>query len=480
MTSPFALLSLIIALPFIGLLFALTAKDDEKSIWKNNVLNVSVFAVVANIVLLFRIFMIMDTSKPGLQLLEHFNWLENPQINIIFGVDVLSMLLILSVHIAVLIGFIGVRHNLNQQKTLMVFSLLFLSMITGFFVAADIFSFYIFFEAMLLPLFMLCGIFGEIKRSGAIYRFFLYNFLGAIVLFSAVMILYHYKNGVLLEISSVNKLPLLRHIEYYIWGAIFLSFLSRIPVWPFHYWLSAINSGVKNPLVFIIANIMPLTGIYGFIRFLPHVIPAAISDFVLVLEIIAVITMLFIALIGFINKDTQYKIFAYVTVYYIMYLLGVLLRTDLILLNIGFSLFSYLIIVAGLEVLSSYLHTQQEKLELSPQGLLCTVPRVSFIYSFLILAAIGLPLSSLFINNFLIISELLSYNIKMGMLVIISLILVAGTLLQELYRLRHRRIDCVPECNPDDLSNRSFVFMIFVLFVLLMSFLKPLWFVVGA
>lgn len=479
MNSPFALLSLIIAVPFIGLLFALTAKDDEAASSGRNVLNVSIFAIIANIILIFRIFMLIDTTKPGLQLVEKFNWLENPQINIMFGADVFSMLLILAVHLAVLIGFVGVRNNPKQQKTLMVFSLLFLSMSTGFFVAADIFSFYIFFEAMLLPLFMLCGIFGEIKKSGAIYRFFHYNFVGALILFSAVMILYHYKNGAV-EISLLSKLPLKQHIEYYIWAAVFLSFLSRIPVWPFHSWLAAVSSGIKNPLVFIIANIMPLTGVYGFIRFLPKALPDAVSYYLVILEVVAVITMLFIALIGFIHKDSQYKIFAYVTVYYVMYLLGIMYKTDLILLNIGYSVFSYLIIVSGLAVINYYIHQQQEEYELNSEGFLCMVPKVSFVYSYLILAGIGLPLSSLFLNNFLILSKLMSNNIKMGMIVVFSLVLVAGSLLQELYKLRNNRTECAIDANPCDISPARFAFMIAIIFVLIMSFIKPLWFVVGS
>ena len=151
MLNTFSLLSLIIAIPFLGMLFALAAKDADDGSTRN-VYNVSLFAVIANIVMIWRIFMLIDVFKPGFQLTETFNWLETPAINIMFGVDIFSLLMILSVHIAFIIGFIGVRNNIRQQKSLMVFALLFLSMITGFFVAADIFSFYIFFEAMLLPL----------------------------------------------------------------------------------------------------------------------------------------------------------------------------------------------------------------------------------------------------------------------------------------------------------------------------------------
>lgn len=478
MLNTFSLLSLIIAIPFLGMLFALAAKDAEDGSTRN-VFNVSLFAVIANIVMIWRIFMLIEVYKPGFQLTETFNWLESPDINIMFGVDVFSLQMILALHIAFIIGFIGVRNHIQQQKSLMVYSLLFLSMVTGFFVAADIFSFYIFFEAMLLPLFMLMGMFGEIKRRGLIHRFLLYNMLGAVIFFVATVVLFNYQGG-MVELQQLSLMTPSKPIEYFIWGAIFLSLLSRIPIWPFHYWISSINANIKNPLVFIVSSIIPLTGVYGFVRFLPNKLPDNLSDYILLLQIIGVITMLFIALIGFINKDRQYKLFAYITIYYIMYLLGILTRNDVILLNIGFSFFSYLIIVSGIEVISNYLAKQQECLGVGDDGLLCAYPRLSVIYSFMTLAGIGLPLSSLFLNNFLILSNLLSGNIKMGMIVVVSLILVSAALLQELFRLRNREKCCVDAGGVLDLPKPAFVFMLFVCFVLLMSFIKPLWFVVGA
>lgn len=478
MLNTFSLLSLIIAIPFLGMLFALTAKEDENT-RTHNIYNVSLFAVIANMVMIWRIFMLMDVYKPGFQLIETFNWMDSPNINITFGVDVFSLLMILAIHIAYIIGFVGVRNNILHQKSLMVLSLLFLSMITGFFVAADIFSFYIFFEGMLLPLFMLMGMFGEVRRPGLIHRFLLYNMIGAILFFVATVFLFNYQSGAV-ELGKLQQIKLDSKMEYFIWGAIFLSLLSRIPVWPFHYWISSINSHIKNPLIFIISSIMPLTGIYGFVRFLPQNMPAVLSAYVVILQIICVITMLFIALIGFINKDRQYKLFAYMTIYYIMYLLGVLTRIDVVLLNIAFSFFSYLIIVSAIEVISANIYKQQENQEISDEGILCLLPKMSAPYTFLVMAGIGMPVSSLFLNNFLILSNLLTENIKMGVIVVCSLVLVSAMLLQDLFRLKDN--SRIPEetLSLQDLNKSEQIFMFFVCFVLLMSFIKPLWFVLGA
>ena len=476
MVNILSLLSTVIIVPFVGMIFALMAKDDDETS-RYNVFNVGIFTVIVNLVLIWRVFWIVNVSQPGLQLIEKFNWLETPNIDIIFGIDVFSLLLIGAVHLAFLIVMVGVRNSPFHPKSMMVFALMFLGSITGFFIAADIFSFYIFFEAMLLPLYMLIGKFGDIKKPQSLYRFFLYNLLGAVIMFVAVVMIFDFQSG--MELSRVRALPMQTPVQYFIWGAVFVSFLFRIPVWPFHYWISVIGSGVKNPLVFLVVNLLPLTGVYGFVRFLPQTLPDGAVYYILALEIISVVTMLFIALIAFINKDFQYKMFAYLTVYYIMYLLGVLSRTELILFNIGFSFFSFLIIVATLEVVSQYIHFQQENLDIGCEGLLCATPRLSFIYSFFILAAVGLPLSSLFMNNFLLLADLLAFNLRMGLVVVFSLILLAGTLLGTLYRLKDRSKFCADQTCAQDISTPVFAFGLFVVFVLLMSFIRPLWFVVG-
>ncbi|MBE6445778.1 MAG: hypothetical protein E7019_07020 [Alphaproteobacteria bacterium] len=475
MSSSFALLSLIVALPFLGMLFVFTTKS-QKETQGHNAFHVCVFTIFANIVLIWRVFMLINEKSRDLQLQEKFNWLSTPDINIVFAVDTFSLLLILSMHIAVLIGLIGVRSNIYKQKSLMVFTLLFLSMATGFFVAADIFSFYMFFEAMLIPLFMLIGMFGEVKKQDLIYRFFLYNFIGALLLFSATMLIYYYYGSITLQ--QVAKIHIKSGVGIYVWSAIFLAFISRIPIWPFHYWISSINSGIRNPLAFVITSFMPISGIYGFIRFLPSNFSADINNYIVWINIIGAVTMVFIALIGLINRDAQYKIFSYVTIYNIMYLLGVLTNDNIIEHNIGYSLFCFVIIVASLSVINSYIYHKEQENDSDSRGFLCRARRLSLVYSFMIIAAIGLPVSAIFINNFLILSKLLGANLEIGGLLIFAILIVGVTLLQELIRLKTNDANCKLGKN-DDISTWQFVFMLFVIFVLVMSFLNPLWFVIN-
>jgi len=473
MIENFSFLSAIILLPFIGMLFTLFSREDIDNP-SHNAFNVAFFTVLANLGLVFRVLSSMDLQQNGLQLLERFNWLENPNIDLILGADIFAIVMIMSIHFAFLIGMFGVREQ-THIKSMMIFALLFLGMLSGYFLAADIFSFCIFFEAMLFPLFMLIGMFGNIRREGLIYRFFLYNFFGAVILFLAIVMLYNLHDG-FLEINKYRELKHNSELGLWVLVFIFIAFLSRIPIWPFHYWISSISANIRNPLVFIATNLLPLTGIYGFMRFLPDNFDISLVLGITTLEIIAIITMLFIALIGFINKDIQYKLFSYTTVYYIIYLLALFNSNDMTQMNIAFSCFSFIIIISVLEVLSSYLHQEQEIKGINSDGILCPAPKLSFVYSYFILAAMGLPVSSLFVNNFLIVSHLIERSICAGLIVVTSLTLSAGALLKDYYRLKDRsRVSADKPCIKD-ISAYCYWFNFAVMLVLLYSSLRPLWF----
>lgn len=469
------ILTAIMVVPLLGVLFASLSKETANDS-NRNVLSVGLFTVVSNLILLWRVSQYIDINNTDWQLVEKFNWLENPRIELVFGIDIFSLLLIASVHFAVLLGMIGICRNVYRQKALIIFSLLFLTMVSGYFMAADLFSFYIFFEAMLLPLFMLVGIFGDIKRRQLLYRFFIYNLLGAVFLFMALTILYNYQN---VGIKEVSRIIVSRNIATMVWGAIFIAFLSRIPIWPFHYWIASVNANVSNPLVFIIANLMPLTGVYGLIRFFPVNMPEPLAPYLLILEALSIITMLMIALIGFIKRDIQYKLFSYMTIYYIFYLLGALLPTDRLLMNIGFSLFSFLIIIAAIEVLVEHIEDQKRCNDINECGILGSIKRTSFVFSFLILAGIGMPLSSLFLNNLVIFSGLMNFNLKMVVFILAALTIGAVGLLQQLFYLRYSFDDShIGNEEAADISLRTFALMLLTIGILLLSFINPLWFVI--
>lgn len=464
-------LSILIILPLVGVVFVMLSKNENFRESNFNVLNVGALTVVADLFVIRQIFNLMDTDSKVLQLAEVYTWVESPILKIRLAVDVFSMMIIFATHIAFLIGFWGVSHKQKDMKYLVAFALTALSMMNGFFTAADMFSFYIFFQATLLPIFLLIGMFGGIKKENIIFRFFTYNLLASMFLFISTMLIYSLEERNI-SLKNIQNLQFTGWLALIVWGGILISFLSRIPIWPFHYFISSISSNLKNPLVFIVVGIMPLTGLYGFVRFWPNAIPFADVKYTYILEIISLITMIFIALIGLVNKEIHYKLFSYMTVYYLIYLQGVLLPTNILMSNIAYSVFSYLIITSSLTSLTAYIERQ---INYDDGGVLCKMPKVTFIFSIMILAAIGLPISSLFANNFIIIAEIFNHNLFIGIFCVLALFLSAVSLLSDFYHMKDE--NCKINANVNDISMFRFSGMIMIIILLFMAFIKPLWFV---
>ena len=336
-------LLILILVPFLGFLFSLISKQGDKNAPHNSIY-VSLFAIFSNIFILLYICTLVDFNKNGLQILSSYKWVDSPNISFVFGIDIFSLMIIMAIHLVLLISILFVQTSKNI-KIINSLSMLLLSLFSGLLISANIFAFYVFFTGSIVPLFLLIGTAGEVRKHSWVFRFFIYNFVGSIVFLLVICALYYYQNGSLpIMLKNVSRLRLAQPYEYWIWGGIFIALLSRIPIWPFHYWIASINAAIQNPLVFLAVNLIPFTGVYGLIRFCPKTVPESVSYVLSSLEIIAVISMLFISMIGLINKDNRYKLFSFITVYYIVYLLGALLPTGKIQINIGYSLFAFLII----------------------------------------------------------------------------------------------------------------------------------------
>ena len=470
------LLILIIFIPLCGAFFVLTSKVN-KIYSKENVYNVSIWTLFINTLVILYSFSLLDTSKTGIQIIEKYSWLSNPKIDLLFGADVFSMLLLLSINLSFLIAEIFMDRTEERTKTLIASELLFICFLNGYLLAADIVSFYIFFAAVTTPLVILISTYVNINKKNILVKFSIYNLVGAILLLVATISICDIKKANI-PLNTAGNLNIEGIREYVIWLSIFFAFISRIPIWPFHYWISSINSGIKNPLVFLISNLTPLIGLYGFIRFWPNTVPKTIAVYAPVFEIVCVITMLFIALISLSNKDMRYKLFAYTTVYCLLYLIGIFMPTNILRQNIGYSLFSYIIIITVISFLISHVEHQKKILNIySSAGILCYMPKTSKCLSLFILAGIGLPITSLFWNNFIIIAEIFNYSLMLGVFVMFSLLIVGISLLEELYKQKDKTSATSACVLGADLSDVKFGVCICCILILFLSFFIPLWFV---
>ena len=465
------LILVMMLLPLVGCLFVLSAPDN-----KTNAYSVAFFTLITNLIVILRLFSLLDINSSALSFGFEYQWLENYKLNLYFGVDAFSLLLIMAVYLALLIGLAGLNQNARKNKMLLLLMLYFTSNITAFFTAGDLLSFYVFFAGMLIPLFMLIGYCGNAKKIQILYRFFMYNFIGILFLLAASLILlkFYHGNVRLEEIALVDMAP---RVGILVWSVVCLAFISRIPVWPFHSWIASVSINIKNPLVYIMVDIMPLTGLYGFARFWPLAVPDSISLYLPFIEIFTVLTMLFLALIGLVSREFMYKLFSYSTVYYLFFLLAVILPVDTLKMNIAYSLFIFLIVTSSLAVLDLQFEEKCRQQTCGYRGILAYMPRFSFVMSFFVLTAVGLPISSLFWNNFVLISEIFRESFGVGLWVMAALLLVALGLLHELYVMRDLKQHETKAENIEDLSSRQQIFLAGVVAILFLSFFNPLWFI---
>ena len=466
------LLLLVLLLPLCGCLFILTTKKDNI-----NAFNVAVFTLFAVILLIVRLLQLQNMQMYDIEPYV-IKWFKEYNAKLHFRADIYSLLLLLSVDISLLIGAVGLTVKQRKNKTLMLAGVYLAWTFGGLFCAGDMISFYIFFAAQLLPLFMLMGKFGNMRKNSSLSLFFIFNFAGIMLLLTAIILLYKFNQGNVL-LTDITTIGLPPHLKLAVWSLISLSFIIRIPIWPFHYWISSISAGIKNPLVYIITVMLPLTGLYGFMRFWQYHIPQIVGSYVPVIAVFGILTMLFIAIIGTSHKDFLQKLFSYSTVYYLLFLLSDILLNGMYKLNIVYALFIFMIVNSSLAVLDLWSENACEESNCGYHGILAYMPRLSKIIAFFVLIAVGLPVSSMFWNNFVLISAIFKANFAVGLGIMISISMVGMALLYELYVMSDLQTNYpATEITVEDISDRKLAFFIGVIILVFLSFFNPLWFII--
>ncbi len=470
-----SLMFLIVLLPLLGSVFVLSSKDNTHETFKNTE-EVALLTVFVNILLVLGLFSKTDINTEDIQHIVDYSWSFLPIFKFSFGVDLLSLIFILSTQLAVFVGVLGIRKYKQTPKSVLFYALVYLSFLNGCFLSLDILSFYICFAGNLFPLYMLVALTMSERQHKMLLRLALHHFTGALLLLAACILILA-KNGSNILISDLDKLHFALKSAVLVWGGLFAAFVLRLPVWPFHHSMTSVAASLKNPLAFITLHIMPITGIYGFMRCWPLNIPFEISVLSPMFQILCLLTMIFAAVGSYIHSNTSQKLYNYVFVYDLLYLLAVFLPTSAIRINIAYCVFSFLLISSCLIVLQAHMLEQSQRANASIKGILCLMPRASIAYFLFVIAAIGLPVSAFFWNNFMIVSEIFNFNLYSGTLVVIIMTLAGISLLQSLYTLKEETCVFNSDVKIKDIDVFTFVICLMLMIVLLLSLIKPLWFV---
>lgn len=298
-------LSLVIWLPILsGILVLFCSK------YENLVKNIALVSSALSLLISIIIFKAFDPNSSALQFEELTSWIPAFNINYHLGIDGISLPLILLNNLITFLVLIASIKTIDKKVAL--YNSMFLIMtgfISGSFCALDSILFYVFFEAMLIPMYLIIGVWGSTNRIYAAIKFFLYTLLGSLLMLVALIYLY-YVSGRSFEIMSYYHVPLTLSVQILLFIAFFFGFAVKVPMWPVHTWLPDAHPEAPTGGSMVLAAVTLKIGGYGFLRFILPIVPDAaryLAPFMITLSLIAIV---YIGLVAVVQKDMK-KLVAY-------------------------------------------------------------------------------------------------------------------------------------------------------------------------
>jgi NADH-quinone oxidoreductase subunit M len=387
---------------------------------------IALIGSVAGFIVTVPLYLHFDASTSAMQFAEYADWVPRFDIHYHVGVDGISVLFVLlNSLMTVLVVWAGWEVITTRVAQYMAAFLIMSGLMNGVFVALDGVLFYIFFEAMLIPMYLIIGIWGGPNRVYAALKFFLYTLLGSILMLVALIYLYSVSES--FEILEWYKVPLEMSAQLFLFVAFFLGFAVKVPMWPVHTWLPDAHVEAPTGGSVVLAAIMLKIGGYGFVRFILPIVPDAsryLSGFIITLSLIAIIYIGFVAIV---QADMK-KLIAYSSVSHMGFV------------TLGFFLYSQLGVEGGLVQMLSHgfvsaamflcvgvmydrLHS---RLIADYGGVVNTMPKFAAFMMLFAMANAGLPGTSGFVGEFLVILAAVKVNFWIGFGAAITLILGAA------------------------------------------------------
>ena len=424
MNSSAYILSLTIWVPIAaGILTLLLNSEQQKTAARWTTLIDSVLGLLASVPLWAG----FDNATALMQFRENTPWITRFNINYALGVDGLSMLFILlnsfTTVLVVIAGWEVIKEKVSQYFAAF---LIMSGLINGVFAATDAMLFYLFFEAMLIPMFLIIGVWGGPRRVYAAVKFFLYTLLGSLLMLAAFIYLYNVTNGSF-NILDYHKVPVSLDVQKLLFIAFFASFAVKVPMWPVHTWLPDAHVEAPTGGSVVLAAITLKIGAYGFLRFILPITPDAshaFAGFVIALSLIAVI---YIGLVALAQTDMK-KLVAYSSISHMGFVtLGFFIFNSQGVEGGLVQMISHGFISAAMFLCIGVLYDRVHSREISAYGgVVNTMPKFAFFAVLFAMANSGLPATSGFVGEFMVILGAMKVNFWYAFGAAITLILGAA------------------------------------------------------
>jgi NADH-quinone oxidoreductase subunit M len=306
MFAHFPLLTFLIWFPVLGAVLVLMTGGDKNA---NAARAIASVVGIINLLVCIPFYFGFDPSSFAMQFQENHLWIRVYQVHYAIGVDGISLaMIILTNFTGLLVIFAGCEAIKVRVAQYMATFLTMQGMMIGVFAATDAILFYVFWEGMLIPMYLSIGMWGSANRSYASIKFFLYTFLGSILMLIALLYLYNQTGS--FDIQKFYGLNLSLHIQELLFFAFFLAFAVKVPMWPVHTWLPDAHTEAPSGGSVVLAALMLKLGIYGFLRFSMPILPLASAQLAWFMIVLSLIAIVYIGLVAIVQTDMK-KLIAY-------------------------------------------------------------------------------------------------------------------------------------------------------------------------
>jgi NADH-quinone oxidoreductase subunit M len=400
--SNIPLLSVITFLPLVGVAMILLlvrgdVKDDSKSAKQ-----IALLTSVATFLISLGVWTGFDTTTSDFQFLEKAEWLPGVGVNYHMGIDGISMLFVLLSTLLTPVCILSAWEAVTKRaKEYMISFLILETMMIGMFCALDMMLFYIFFEGVLIPMFIIIGVWGGQNRIYAAFKLFLYTLLGSVLMLVAMMAMYWDAGTFDIPALMTHSFP--AEMQTWLWLAFFASFAVKVPMWPVHTWLPDAHVQAPTAGSVILAGVLLKMGGYGFLRFSIPMMPLASADFTPLIYTLSIIAVIYTSLVALVQEDMK-KLIAYSSIAHMGFVtIGTFTGTVQGIEGGIFTMLSHGIVSAALFLIVGVIYDRIHTRDIAAYGgLVDRMPKYALIFMLFMMASVGLPGTSGFVGEVLV------------------------------------------------------------------------------
>jgi len=419
-SSPFPWLTLAIFVPIVfGLLVLAVGRDDNPGPARA----LSLIGAIAGFVVTLPLYLGFDSSTAAMQFVEKAAWIETFSVYYHLGVDGISLwFVLLTAFITIIVVLAGWEVITSRVSQYMAAFLILSGLMVGVFAAMDGLLFYVFFEATLIPMYIIIGVWGGPNRVYAAFKFFLYTLLGSLLTLVAFVYLWNVSGGSF-DIQTWHKTPLNYTAQVLIFLALFAAFAVKVPMWPVHTWLPDAHVEAPTGGSVVLAAIMLKLGAYGFLRFSLPIAPDASHSLAALVIALSLIAVIYIGLVAIVQDDMK-KLVAYSSVAHMGFVtLGFFIFNTAGMEGAIVQMVSHGFVSGAMFFCIGVLYDRVHSRRIADYGGVVNVmPRFVTFFVLFSMANSGLPATSGFVGEFMVIMGAVEFNFWIGLLTATALI----------------------------------------------------------